>query len=46
MLAQNGMDRETAQNSAIACLKKYVAENWDYLDKAGIDPEEISASLP
>jgi hypothetical protein len=40
------MDAQKAQDTAVACLKKYVAENWDLLDKAGRDPERIVSSLP
>jgi len=45
-MTEHGMDPAEAQNVAVACLKKYFAENWDVLSNAGFDPEEITASLP
>lgn len=40
------MDPAEAQNAAVACLKKYVADNWEHLSALGVDPEEIVNSLP
>jgi hypothetical protein len=39
------MDPGDAQQAAEAALKKYVAENWEDLAKAGIDPEKVTDSL-
>ena len=40
-----GMAPEDAQNAAVASLKTYVAQNWEELAKAGIDPEKVSDYL-